>query len=235
MKRSRIIFSIISKALCMVVLSGITAPLHIEAQRSEYWKQRVSLFDIIPLKNSDIVFLGNSITDGGEFAELFNNPDVKNRGISSDVISGVMDRIGQVTDNSPSKIFLLIGINDVSHNHSIAELSSRYEMLVKEIRKRTPQTELYLQSLMPINNDFGRYRNLKGKEQTVKAFNEEIEKIATRNGAEYVDLWPALADPDTGKLKTEFTNDGLHLTGAGYKAWTDAVRPFVEHKPTKAD
>ncbi len=203
------------------------SPLQMEA-RSEYWHQRVTLFDLLPVEPGDIVFLGNSITDGGEFTELFNNPNIKNRGISSDVISGVKERLYQVTNNHPSKIFLLIGINDVSHNHTVEKLASDYEDLVKNIRSESPESKLYIQSVMPINNDFGRYKNLKGKETTVKQLNERLKIIAERNGAEYVDLWPALADKKTGKLRKEFTNDGLHLLGKGYDAWADAIRKLVE-------
>lgn len=219
--KSRAIFSyLISALLCF-------APLEISA-RSEYWHQRVTLFDLLPVEPGDIVFLGNSITDGGEFTELFDNPSIKNRGISSDVISGVKERLYQVTKNNPSKIFLLIGINDISHNLSVSKLAVEYEDLVKNIRGEAPLSKLYVQSIMPINNDFGRYKNLKGKENTIKELNKRLKEIAERNGAEYVDLWPALADQKTGKLRKEFTNDGLHLLGKGYDAWADAIRNLVE-------
>ena len=52
--------------------------------QSEYNFQRRSLFEKLPVTSKDIVFLGNSITDGGEWNELLANPRVKNRGISGD-------------------------------------------------------------------------------------------------------------------------------------------------------
>lgn len=211
----------------MLTLILTVLPLVVNA-RSEYWHQRVTLFDLLPVEKGDIVFLGNSITDGGEFTELFNNPNIKNRGISSDVISGVMERLNQITDHNPSKIFLLIGINDVSHNLSVEQLAYKYEELIKAIRSRSPESTLYVQSVMPINNDFGRYKNLKGKEDVIKNLNIQLEKISRDHDAIYVDLWPALADPKTGKLRKEFTNDGLHLLGKGYEAWADYIRPLVE-------
>lgn len=230
--RTMSIFNMIRPAgifTASMLLLAATLPSAVSASpRSEYWEQKVTLFNIIPVEPGDIVFLGNSITDGGEFSELFDDITIKNRGISSDVISGVIERLYQVVDHSPSKIFLLIGINDVSHNLSVDRLAEEYGKLVREIREKAPDTRLYIQSVMPINNDFGRYRNLKGKESTVVRFNERIKEIASVNGAVYVDLWPALADPSTGKLKKEFTNDGLHLLGKGYKAWADAIRPLVK-------
>lgn len=213
------------KGTATALLLGFSAT-SVSAQ-SEYWHQKVSLYEILPVKQTDIVFLGNSITDGGEFAELFDNSAIKNRGIQSDVISGVRKRLSQITAGHPSKIFLLIGINDISHNLSVTELVSRYESLVKDIRQQSPETDLYIQSVMPINNSFGRYKNLRNKEKTVSSLNMELKKIAERNNATYIDLHPALSDRN-GNLRKEFTNDGLHLTGAGYKAWADHIRPYVD-------
>lgn len=197
------------------------------AHADKYWEQRVSLFDHLPVTENDIIFLGNSITDGGNFEELFGREDVKNRGIRSDAIPGVMKRLDQVTKGHPRKIFLLIGINDVSHGLTVAQLAERYEKLVKEIKARSPQTKLYLQSVMPINNSFKVYKSLTGKEKTVVDFNAQIKRIAEENGLTYINLWPALADAN-GNMKKDFTNDGLHLTGEGYRAWTDLLRPYLD-------
>lgn len=201
--------------------------------RTEYWHQRVTLFDKLPVSPGDIVFLGNSITDGGEFTELFHRKNALNRGISGDVISGVKERLHQVTKGHPAKIFLLIGINDVSHGKSASRIASEYESLVKQIRKESPESKLYLQSVMPIDNSFKRYKNLFGRENVVPALNKEIERIAAENGCTYIDLWPALAT-EKGTLKKDFTNDGLHLTGNGYKAWANAIREYVDEPVTPA-
>lgn len=197
------------------------------AHADKYWEQRVSLFDHLPVTENDIIFLGNSITDGGNFEELFKREDVKNRGIRSDIIPGVQKRLEQVVKGHPKKIFLLIGINDVSHGHSVDKLAERYETLVNEILQRSPETQLYLQSIMPINNDYGVYRNLKGKENTIVEFNKRIKEIAEKNNLEYIDLWPFLADKN-GKLNKKYTNDGLHLTGPGYRAWTNGIRSYLD-------
>lgn len=210
------------------MLAGAAWPSAAIAQ-DDYWYQRVSLFAKLPVTADDIVFLGNSITDGGEFQELFGMENVLNRGIRSDRISGVMKRIDQITEGHPKKIFLLIGINDVADSRNTAvSIADQYEMLIKAIRQKSPETQLYVQSIMPINNDFKRYKSLYGRETLLPELNILLRDLAVSNGAVFVDLWPVLADPDTGKMRKEFTSDGLHLSGAGYKAWTDAVRPFVE-------
>lgn len=197
------------------------------APRNEYWNQRVSLFNSLPINSSDIVFLGNSITDGGEFAELFEMPNIKNRGISGDVVSGVAERLDNVTSGCPAKIFLLIGINDVSHDKTAAQIADEYENLVSRIHKDSPGTRLFIQSVMPINNDFDRYKKLHGKEGVVAELNALLKTIAEKHGDTFINLTPAMADPTTGKLKKEFTNDGLHLLAPGYQAWVEAVKSYV--------
>lgn len=218
MKSNKIIFIFVFTLI-------LCAPGYLRAD--DYWDQRTSLFELLPVYENDIVFLGNSITDGGEFNELFEIDNIKNRGIRSDVMTGVQKRLEQVTNGKPKKIFLLIGINDVSHGHSVDKLAARYEALVKAIRQQSPGTLLYVQSVMPVNNSFKRYKGLIGKEATIKSFNGRIKKIAETNGATYIDLWPFLQDSN-GNLKAEFTNDGLHLNGKGYKAWTSGIERYVK-------
>ncbi len=217
---------IILSAIAVSLAVGMLFLSSVAMNADEYWEQRVSLFDTLPISGNDIVFLGNSITDGGEFAEYFKNPDVKNRGIRSDVIDGVRKRLDQVTKGRPAKIFLLIGINDVSHHLGTACIADKYRTLVREIRSKSPETKLYIQSVMPINNTFRRYKNLIGTEGTIRDLNTCLRRIAQEEGAEYVDLTDALSD-SKGCLRREFTNDGLHLTGKGYAAWAEVIAPLV--------
>lgn len=211
----------------IVLTLFLSLPLFLHGQ-NDYWYQKVSLFDKLPVEEGDIIFLGNSITDGGEFQELLDREDVKNRGIVGDVISGVNKRLYQVTSGHPSMIFLLIGINDVSHGHSASKIAEAYLNLVKRIHDETPNTVLYIQSVMPINNDFKRYKNLIGKESVIPELNEQLREIAENNEAVYVDLWPLFADSETGKMKKEYTTDGLHLSGTGYKVWASALKTLIE-------
>ena len=93
------------------------------------------MFEELPVTSSDIIFLGNSITNGAEWAELFKNKHVKNRGISGDICMGVYDRLDAILKGKPAKIFLLIGINDVSRGTPADTIVSRIEMIVRKINK----------------------------------------------------------------------------------------------------
>lgn len=100
-----------------------------EQKHSTFYYQRATLFETLPTSKSDIIFLGNSITNGGEWAELLGNPHAKNRGISGDTTQGVLDRLSTITKGKPSKIFLLIGTNDLSRGRALTRLRRTWRRL----------------------------------------------------------------------------------------------------------
>ena len=115
-----------------------------------YWHSK-DLFDHLPDTRNEIVFLGNSITDGAEWFELLGNKRCRNRGISGDVTEGILLRLDAITKLHPSSIFILIGINDLSRNMSVDEIASNYRKILEQIKKETPRTKVYVQSVMPVN------------------------------------------------------------------------------------
>lgn len=208
-----------------------------DGHSSEYWKaqskklgelyaQRASLFELLPIGSEDIVFVGNSLTHGCEWAELFSMPNVKNRGINGDIIEGINQRIEPVLKGKPAKIFLLVGVNDVSHNLSADSIATAAGKLIDRIRTESPETRLYVQSLLPINNSFKRYKNIFGKEQVIRDINSRLAAMADEKGFTWVNCRPIFADADDN-LDPQYTNDGLHLLGTAYLAWRDFLLPYI--------
>lgn len=214
-------------ATAMAVL-GLTAT---EAQEkyeyNEFYYQRTTLFQQLPIHSTDIVFLGDSQTNGCEWSELLGNPNVKNRGISSDVIQGFSDRLEPILKGKPAKIFVLGGVNDVSHNLSADSIATAMRNLLVKIQKGSPKTKIYLQSLLPIDNSFKRYKAMIGKEQTILDANVRLKAVAEELGVTWIDLFSLMVDEKTGAMKKGLTNDGLHLLGDGYMVWKSAVEPYV--------
>lgn len=192
-----------------------------------FYGQRATLFDILPLDSESIVMLGNSITNGCEWAELLGNPKVVNRGISGDIVEGVQTRLGSIVKAQPAKIFLMIGVNDVSHKLTADSIATAIGELAHRIRTESPSTKLYLQSCLPINQSFRRFKGLDGCEQVVRDINAQLPAIAEREGAVFIDLYPLMADSE-GNLRTDLTNDGLHLMGPAYLIWRDAILPYIK-------
>lgn len=193
-----------------------------------YYYQKVSLFEQLPDTQNEIIFLGNSITDGGEWAEMFANPHIKNRGISGDTSEGVLLRLGEVTRSNPAKVFLLIGINDLSQNIPKDSVFAHICQIAWKTRAASPTTTLYLQSILPINESFGRYKKLDGKTAEIIWINAQLETFCQSEGFNFINLFEVMKNKDDQQLNPALTNDGLHLNGDGYMVWMNKIRPLVE-------
>jgi lysophospholipase L1-like esterase len=198
------------------------------AEPGEYNYQRRSLFEILPVTSSDIIFIGNSITDGCEWSELFNNINVKNRGISADRTYWILERLDGIIKGKPRKLFVQSGTNDLGSGHLPQSVVDNVEKLVDRFQTESPETELYIQSIFPVNSDFEKYAKWHGtKGQEIVATNELLKKLCIRKGITFVDIYSKLVDHN-GKLNKEYTNDGLHLMGTGYLVWKKVIEKYLD-------
>src|SRR5699024_7028471 len=92
--------------LSLVLLVGLVFPANKGFAQQEkkkpdysaYYYHRKNLFELLPNEKKEIIFLGDSITDGNEWAEYFGSQRIKNRGISGDVTDGVLYRHDYVSE-----------------------------------------------------------------------------------------------------------------------------------------
>ena len=199
-------------------------PAYDTTYRGTYYEQKRTMFESLPNTPHEVIMLGNSITDGGEWKEFFPEINIRNRGISGDLSMGVLARLSEVTAGRPDKIFLMIGVNDLARGIPDSLVISTYRKIVGRIRRDSPATQLYLQSVLPTNPDFPNFKRHQGKEANIAALNAALKNLAeTHPNTTYLDLHPVLGDAQ-GRLDARFTNDGLHLNGEGYRAWADFLR-----------
>ena len=209
----------------LVALMSLTAMA--QANQDPYYSRRATLFDELPIGKKDIVMLGNSLTDGCEFNELLNNRHIKNRGIVGDIVQGLIDRIDPIIKGQPRKLFIMCGVNDISHDVSADSIARAMERLIVMVKQGSPRTKIYLQSLLPFNNDVREWKLLKGRDHVVVEANRLLEQVARRQRVTWINLYPLFVD-DQGRLRADLTNDGLHLMGKGYLIWRDALRPHLK-------
>ncbi len=197
---------------------------------SAYYHQRVSLFRRLPQTKDDIIFLGNSITDGGEWSEMFADLKIKNRGISGDISAGVLNRIDEVSTRRPAKLFLLIGTNDLARNISPDSVAANIFRIVSLLKEQSPQTKLYVQSIFPVNEQFGKFTGHTSKKKQITETNQLLRRHASQYAYQYTDVCTALSD-SSGRLSAAYTNDGLHLTGPGYMKWKETIYTAIYDFP----
>lgn len=193
---------------------------------STFYMQRSSLFNKLSITSKDIVFIGNSITNGAEWNELFPQKRVKNRGISGDTSEGVFDRLDAVVKGKPVKIFILIGVNDISREIKVETIVLNMKRIVEKIQKESPKTKIYIQSILPVNPDFEMFKGHM-KPDLIKEINQFYQNIAQEYKVNYIDLYSHFLEDGTDKMNKKYTNDGLHLLGEGYLLWREIVKPYL--------
>ncbi len=213
------------KRIILTLCATVAIVLGAFAQ-SPLYGQRASLFAELPVDSTNIVMLGNSLTHYCEWHELLSNPKVLNRGISGDVAQGIYDRLGSILPGHPAKIFLMVGVNDISHDLSPDSICSLTEKIVDRIQRESPSTELYLQSCLPVNEKFKVYKGIWDKTPVVPLVNDAYRRMAAQKGITFIDLFSLFAD-ENGSLREDLTNDGLHLTAPGYLLWRKALQPYL--------
>lgn len=194
---------------------------------STYYQQRVSLFRTLPVQPNQVVFLGNSITDGAEWNELINqHSGILNRGISGDLTAGVLNRLDEVTNRHPSKIFLLIGTNDLARGISADSVIKNILLIATLVHKSTPNTKLYIQSIFPVNPYYKLFASHTGNTQKILMINQILKQKAEKHYYTYIDIHSILKDKNN-LMNRAFSNDGLHLKGIGYQRWKHIIYPFL--------
>ncbi len=187
---------------------------------------KVQQFKSYPNSRRDIIFLGNSITAGTDWNELLGIPAARNRGISGDITFGVLERLEEVTEGNPAKVFILIGINDISRNIPDSVIIANYRRIIREIKRASPATRIYFNTLLPVNNTFPD-KNHFNKDEHILFVNAELKKLAALEKITLIDIYSPFLDAD-GRLDKQYTHDGLHLNADGYRKWAAILKPYVK-------
>lgn len=154
--------------------------------------------------------------------EFFDNNKILNRGIGGDITTGVLARMDEVIRHQPSKLFICIGTNDLARGIEVSNILENYNSIIDAIEKESPQTKIYVQSVLPVGKKlvFG-HQNIK-----IEPLNMEIEKMCAERNIIYINLYPDFLD-EKGFLKSKYTNDNLHLLGEGYLLWMKKIEKYI--------
>lgn len=212
--------------LSIVCSQAQTKPTLDSGYRPPTYAQRLALFQSYPHSTKDVVFLGNSITAGVDWNELLQLPQARNRGISGDLTYGVLQRLDEVIEGHPAKVFILIGINDIGRNIPDSLILKNHEQMIRRIQAGSPKTKIYFQTLMPVNNTFTQHPTHYNKDEHIKAVNDGIARLVAQYHITLVALHDHFLDA-SGKMNADYTMDGLHLNAKGYAVWKDVLKAYL--------
>lgn len=204
--------------------------------QSNLYFPRIEDFRQSPIGFNKIVFLGNSITEGGgDWNKRFKIKNIINRGISGDFTSGILARLDEVTYFQPKAVFLLIGINDI---FGINDPRISPDYVFKQINKiasiintKSPKTELFIQTILPV--DENKYLKVKGFYPThnkplpekIIAINTKLLNYSHKNYS-VINLYEYFID-ENNDVKGFLFKDGVHLNEEGYKLWTKILEEYI--------
>ncbi|MDB5945481.1 MAG: hypothetical protein JWQ33_507 [Ramlibacter sp.] len=206
-------------ALCAGQPAGAAEPQPApEPERSSYWRERTSFFRTFAHR-AEVVMIGDSLTDGAEWAEMFPDQDIANRGIDSDTTDGVLARIGDVVAARPRQAFVMIGINDFADpRRDVDAVFANYRAIVSRLGRGG--VKVVVQSTLPCNEAKAAWKSCASINGKIRQLNARLATLASA-GVTFVDLWPLLAAD--GNLKSGLTYDGVHLNGEGYRLWKRGI------------
>lgn len=186
----------------------------------------------VPVVDDNYVFLGDSITDWYDLDKYFEGLPVVNSGVSGYSTSNILNNMNKmVYQYNPSKVFILIGINDLELKVDDDVVVNNIRKIVQGIKKNRRYAKIYVESIYPINNSDddkieGSIINGNRKNSDIIDINNKLVKLTKEEGATYIDLHKDLVD-DNGLLKIEYTVDGLHLSSEGYEKVTEVLRKYI--------
>lgn len=186
---------------------------------SDYFYHKKSFFEQHGRHNYDVVFIGDSITDGAEWEDLFPSLKIANRGIGGDRADGVLKRIDSIYSTSASRAFIMIGINDFNSGMSVDEVFENYRNIVDKLSKHGMR--IYIQSTILAG------KRLENLNIQIMELNKKLELLATQDDSiTYIDLNTGLAKDSL--LNPIYSRDDVHLNGNGYAVWKEIISQYVQ-------
>jgi lysophospholipase L1-like esterase len=185
-------------------------------------QQKLSMFSASPKVDQAIIFLGDSITEGGDWIEIFPNKNILNRGIGGDTTEGVLSRLDEIIRHQAHKIFICIGTNDLAVGKSTNNIIQNYQSILERLQKECRTTQIYVQAVLPVGKNvlFGH------KNEKIQPLNVALEDLCKGLQIPFINIHPHFAD-EMGYLNPAFTNDKLHLMGKAYLHWKEILEPYI--------
>lgn len=178
-------------------------------------------------KTENIVFLGDSITEIYPLEDIFGKVPIVKSGISGYRTKDILEQLRKmVYQYNPSKVILLIGTNDYLDDSTPDEVASNIKEIVQEIHKHRKNTEIYIESIYPINKNLKKEMVANRDNAKIIETNKKIKDICKEKNLTYIDMYNELIDED-GNFNKKYTYDGLHPNTLGYARISQVLSQYI--------
>lgn len=186
---------------------------------------------------------GQTVFAGSSLMEMFpvetwvkelgpDAPVVYNRGVGGYRTTDMLPILDAcIFELEPKKIFINIGTNDLSDaDQPLEAVMERYDRIITMIEEKLPEAVIYMMAYYPINYEAAVEElkpNLRIRtNEKINRANEMVKAIAEKHGQRYIDVNAPLKD-EQGRLKAEYTIEGMHIKPEGYRAIFNDVMQYV--------
>ena len=195
-------------------------------------KVKIKKVEVIKKADSNYVFLGDSITDFYDLDKYYDDLPVVNSGINGNSTTDILDNMNdRVYRYNPTKIFILIGTNDITKDRSTNQIVNNISKIVKRIKKNRPSAKIYIESIYPISkDDDSKIKKDMVKNRTnkqIKEINKKLKEKTKELDVNYINMYDKLVDKNDN-LKLEYTTDGLHMSDKGYDIITEEIMKYID-------
>lgn len=193
-------------------------------------KTKKKLIDMKIDKNENIVLFGDSITEIYPIDEIYGDLPIVKSGVSGYKTTNLLEKMNQMLyQYNPTKVILLIGINDVLYDDSEKtqnETIQNIQEIVKEIQKYRPKSKIYIESIYPVNKSKDKLFDFNIDNDTIRKMNKRIKEYCKEEKITYINLYDELTDKE-GNFDERYTYDGLHPSTLGYAKITRLLLPYI--------
>lgn len=224
-----LVVSIVLNSVLLLVINNKDSSINklndnLESQKNNYKEE----IEIIKNNYTNYLFLGDSITEYYDLNKYFPDMPVVNSGVAGDTTEDILDDMkNRVYDYNPSKIFLLIGTNDLRDEKSVDEVVDNIKKIIEGIKENRKEAEIYLESIYPVNEEID--KKLVGSRDNgdINEINDKLEEYAKDEGITFINTHELLVDEDS-LLNEDYTDDGLHLNDEGYEVVSEALIKYLK-------
>ncbi|MBP3635491.1 MAG: hypothetical protein J6J17_03425 [Bacilli bacterium] len=193
-------------------------------------KNTTCTWDVRANKKDKFVFLGDSITEWYPIEDMYGKDiPIINSGVAGYETKDILDRMYEmVYKYNPTKVFILIGTNDLKYKENDEDIViNNIKRIIGEIQVNVPDTEIYFQSIYPVNKNLEGNATEDRNNEEINRVNKEIKEFCKINNVIYIDMYKILSD-SKGDLVEKYTKDGLHLSTLGYMKVTQKLLAYMQ-------
>jgi lysophospholipase L1-like esterase len=217
---------------CLFITAALFLAFQVMGQDSpalnEKWEKEISGLEKRQSENpapvGGIAFVGSSTMRLWKLPECFPDLKLANLGFGGSTIPDQLNFFDRLlTKMKPKQVIFYCGGNDLTGKSTPEKVAEDFQKWVGKMHALVPDCQITYLSIRPSSSR----EKIRDKETAANAL---VKAYCDKEGGKllkFVDLSDTVVAAE-GKIRDElFLKDKLHLNDAGYKIWSERVRPLL--------